>query len=208
MKFSRRIKLFLEFPIVIAFLAASIVNCDNHPMSTHGAENACNFSDVKLDSLMFHRDQTDDSLLFEQIRYCQDLPRIVLLKLDLLTSLERFRDGLLYIDTLDRDNFEKSYDSLIYRTFFESKLTVDREVKIKMFKTVTDELGKHLLNTPLDTLALSNYCLYSLKYQPSEFVFKKIDSMAFANKYNPTYEFVIFLYFPERLSQYQKRILL
>lgn len=76
-----------------------------------------------------------------------------------------------------------------------------------MFKTVTDELERFLLSTPLDTLALGNYCLYSLEYQPSEFVFKKIDSMAFANRYDPTYAFVMSLYFPDRFGQYQKKIL-
>jgi hypothetical protein len=196
----------IELLIVIAFLAASVVNCDNPPVSTHDVEKSCEFSDIELDSLILFRDQTKDSLLFEQIRFCEDLPRIVRLKLNLLISLERSREALLYLDTLDRDNFEKIYDSLIYRTFFQSKLTVDKEVKIKMFKTVTDELEKYLLTTPLDTLALGNYCLYSLKYQPSEFVFKKIDSMAFANHYDPTYGFVISLYFPERFRQYEQRI--
>ncbi len=193
-----------ESLIVLAFLVTSLVNCDR--VSTDTAEKSCEFSNIELDSLIFHRDQTNDSLLFEQIRYCQDSPRIVQLKLNLLTSLERFREGLLYLDTLGRENFEKSYDSLIYRTFFESKLNVDKEVKIKMFKTVTQELEKYLLNTPLDTLALGNYCLYSLKYRPSEFVFKKIDSMAFANHYDPTYAFVMSLYFPKQFRDYEKRI--
>lgn len=198
----------IELLIVTVFLAAAVVNCDNHPVSIDDDEKSCEFSDVEIDSLIFYRDKTNDSLLFEQIRYCQDLPRMVQLKIDLLTSLEQFREGLLYLDSLDRENFEKSYDSLIYRTFFESKLTVDKEVKIKMYKTVTDELEKYLLNTPLDTLAIGNYCLYALKYHPSEFVLKKIDSMAFANHYDPTYEFVMFLYFPERLEQYQKKWIL
>lgn len=197
----------IELLVVIAFLAASVVNCDNRPVSTNHVEKSCEFSDLELDSLIFYRDKTNDSLLFEQIRYCQDLPRTVELKLDLLASLDRFREALLYLDTLDRENFDNSYDSLIYRTFFESKLTIDKEVKIKMFKTVTDELEKYLLNTPLDTLALGNYCLYSLEYQPFEFVFEKIDSMASANNYDPTYAFVIFLHFPGQLKQYQKSIL-
>jgi hypothetical protein len=122
--------------IVIVFLAASVVNCDNQPRSTRN-----------------------------------------------------------------------SYDSLIYRVFFESKLTVNKEVKVKMFKTVTVELEKYLLTTPLDTLALCNYCLYSLEYQPPEFVFEKIDSMASANNHHPTYAYVIFLYLPGQLRQYQKSIL-
>lgn len=193
--------------IAVAFLAAWVVNCDNQAVSTRDSEKVCEFSDIELDSLMFYRDQTYDSLLFEQIKYCEDLPRIVQLKLDLLTSLERFREGLLYLNTLDRKNFEKSYDSLIYRVFLESKLIVDKEVEIKMFKTVTDELEKYLLKEPLDTLALGNYCRYTLEYQSSDFVFEKIDSMAFANQYDPTYAFVMSLYFPERFTQNQKKII-
>jgi hypothetical protein len=197
----------IELIIVIAFFAASVLSCDNQPVSTHDAEKSCEFSNIELDSLIYHRDQTNDSLLFEQIRYCQDIPLIVQLKLNLLTSLELFKEGLLYLDTLDRDNFEKSYDSLIYRTIFESQLTVDNEVKLTMFKNVTDELEKYLLDTPLDTLALGNYCHYALLHEPSDYVFKKIDSMAFANHYHPTYAFVVYLYFPERSRQYQDRIL-
>ncbi len=197
----------IELLIVISFLGLFGVSCGNHSVSTHVVEKSCDFSDSDLDSLIFHRDQTSDSLLFEQIRRCQDLPRIVELKLDLLTSLDRFREALLYLDTLDRENFSNSYDSLIYRIFFESKLTIDKEAKINMFKTVTDELERYLLKTPLDTLALGNYCLYSLEYNPPEFVFKKIDSMAFANNYDPTYKFVMALYFPDRLKHYQKSIL-
>jgi hypothetical protein len=197
----------IELLIVLTLLAASVVNCNNHSGPVHEVETSCDFSDIELDSLLFRRDETNDSLLFEQIRSCQDLPRIVQLKLSLLTSLEKFREGLLYLDTLDSENFEKSYDSLIYRTFFESKLTNDNKEKIKMYKTVSGELEKYLLNTPLDTLALSNYCQYSLKYEPSDFVFKKIDSMAIANNHDPTYAFVMSLYFPDRLKHKQKGIL-
>ncbi len=194
--------------IVVPLLVASLFSCDNSSVSSNDEIEPCQISNMYVDSLIFERDKANDSLLFEQIKDCQDLPHIVKLKFNLLIELKRFRRGLQYFNTLERENFNNTYDSIIYRTSFESKLTENEEVKIEMFKSVTKELEKYLVSTPLDTLALGNYCLNSLEYNTPEYVFEKIDSMAFANDYNSTYEFVIFVYLPDQYINYKKRILL
>lgn len=174
--------------------SCNTVNRDNNL----DPEDYCLKIQANIDSVIHERESSQDSLLLELVKECGDSPKFVELRLDILSNLKRFNEGLQYIESLDKNNFVKPYDSLVYSAFFKRNLTQDESEKLELVKNVVHEMEDRLIEFPFDTLALGNYCMYSLKFKSEEQIITELDSMARHNNFDGTYAFVVFLYFPDK----------
>jgi len=131
--------------------SCNTVNRDN----SLDPEDYCSKIQANIDSVIHERESSQDSLLLELVRECGDSPKFVELRLDILTKLKRFNEGLQYID-------------LVYSAFFRRNLIQDESEKLELVKNVVHEMEDRLTEFPFDTLALSNYCMYSLEFKSEE----------------------------------------
>jgi hypothetical protein len=188
--------------IGISFISScSTGNQDNTSIS----EDYCWNIQANIDSVIHERDTSQDSLLLELVKECGDSPKFVELRLDILSKLNRYNEGLQYIGSLDNNNFVEPYDSLVYSVSFKLNLIHDESTKLDLVKKVVHEMENHLTKFPLDTLALGDYCVFSLDFKSKDQIINELDSMARQNNFDGTYAFVVWLYLPDKQELFHQK---
>ncbi|QSE97231.1 hypothetical protein [Fulvivirga lutea] len=196
------------YKIIFAIFISTlfIISCSKRDERNYSnAEDYCLNIKANIDSVIHERDTLQDSLLLEIVKKCGNSPKFVELRLSILSKLNRYNEGLEYIKSLDDSNFLNPYDSLVYSVSFQQKLIQDEFAKLDLTQKVVHEMENHLAEFPLDTLALANYCQFSLEYKSKDEVLDKIDSMARNNNFDRTYDFVVWLYFPDKQKLFHQR---
>lgn len=189
---------------VLFFLVAS--GCLNTETKDQSDDNLCDQINKGADFYShWIKEESYDSLL-TVVESCEKTPEVLSARLNLLSLLGRYEEALRLISSLKRSDFMTQYDSISSLNYFESKLTKDSVVKKELYKQTLEHISAYLEEQPTDSLALFHYCGTALEILSKEELYKKIDSIAKRNDFNPVYELAISTYLSKYLERYKRSL--